>query len=59
MRWAFLSVWTGGSGDGKSTFLGQELLTAINHGFNVCAYSGELPAAALPLLDRDAGGRTG
>ena len=41
----FLSVWTGESGSGKSTFLGQELLTAIDRGFNVCAYSGELPAA--------------
>lgn len=41
----FLSVWTGESGSGKSTLLGQELLTAIQKGFNVCAYSGELPAA--------------
>lgn len=41
----FLSVWTGESGSGKSTLLGQELLTAISRGFNVCAYSGELPAA--------------
>ena len=41
----FLSVWTGESGSGKSTFIGQELLMAIADGFNVCAYSGELPAA--------------
>ncbi len=41
----FLSVWTGESGSGKSTFLGQELLKAVQEGFSVCAYSGELPGA--------------
>ena len=40
-----LTVWTGINGSGKSTFLGQELLWAIDQGYNVCAYSGELPAA--------------
>lgn len=39
-----LSVWTGKRGGGKSTLLGQLLLEAINQGFPVCAYSGELPA---------------
>ena len=39
-----LSVWTGKSGQGKSTILGQVLLEAIEAGFNVCAYSGELRA---------------
>ena len=37
-----LSVWTGKSGQGKSTFLSQILLNSINEGFKVCAYSGEL-----------------
>ncbi len=41
----FLSVWTGESGAGKSTFLGQEMLRAVQEGFSVCAYSGELPGA--------------
>ena len=39
-----LSVWTGKRGGGKSTLLGQLLLEAIDQGFPVCAYSGELPA---------------
>lgn len=38
-----VSIWTGINSSGKSTFLGQELLTAIDQGFAVCAYSGELP----------------
>lgn len=40
-----LSIWTGTSGSGKSTFLGQELVYAIKQGYSVMAYSGELPAA--------------
>lgn len=39
-----LSVWTGKRGGGKSTLLGQLLLNALDQGFPVCAYSGELPA---------------
>jgi len=39
-----LSVWTGKRGEGKSTFLGQVLLEAVNEGNSVCAYSGELTA---------------
>ena len=39
-----LSVWTGKRGEGKSTFLGQMLLEAVNDGLRVCAYSGELTA---------------
>jgi len=39
-----LSVWTGINSSGKSTLLGQLLLEAIDQGFGVCAYSGELPA---------------
>lgn len=38
-----LSVWTGINSSGKSTFLGQELLAAIDEGYRVCAYSGEMP----------------
>jgi twinkle protein len=40
-----VSIWTGNAGAGKSTFLGQELLTAVDQGYKVCAYSGELPGA--------------
>lgn len=39
-----VSVWSGKSGQGKSTLLGQVMLDAINSGHNVCAYSGELRA---------------
>ena len=37
-----LSVWTGKSGQGKSTLLSQLILATINQGYKVCAYSGEL-----------------
>lgn len=37
-----LSVWTGANASGKSTFLGQLVIEAIDQGFGVCAYSGEL-----------------
>ena len=39
-----LSVWSGKSGQGKSTFLGQILLQSVESGLPVCAYSGELRA---------------
>lgn len=39
-----VSVWTGSNSSGKSTFLGQLLIESIDKGFNVCAFSGELPA---------------
>lgn len=39
-----LSIWTGKNGQGKSTFLGQMLLGAVEEGKSVCAYSGELRA---------------
>ena len=39
-----LSIWTGKRGEGKSTFLGQVLLEALETGNSVCAYSGELTA---------------
>lgn len=37
-----MTVFTGKPGDGKSTLAGQLLLSAIEQGYNVCAYSGEL-----------------
>lgn len=40
-----LSVWTGRRGIGKSTILSQLLLSAIDQGHRVCAYSGELDKA--------------
>lgn len=39
-----LTVWTGRRGEGKSTLLGQILLTAVQNGQRVFAYSGELRA---------------
>ena len=38
-----LDVWTGKRGEGKSTILTQLLLEAVEQGYNVCAYSGEMP----------------
>lgn len=37
-------VFSGKRGEGKSTLGGQLLLNAIQQGYSVCAYSGELPA---------------
>ena len=42
--YGMLSVWTGVNSSGKSTMLGQELVDAVDQGYRVCAYSGELPA---------------
>jgi len=39
-----VTVWTGKNAGGKSSFLGQMMIEAINQGFSVCAFSGELPA---------------
>lgn len=39
-----VSVLTGKRGGGKSTLAGQFLIEALNQGFPVCAYSGELPS---------------
>jgi twinkle protein len=39
-----LLVFTGKRGEGKSTLNGTMLLNAIQQGYNVCAYSGELSA---------------
>lgn len=37
-----LTIWTGKSGHGKSTFISQMLVEAIEQGYKVCSYSGEL-----------------
>lgn len=37
-----LSIWSGGNGSGKSTFLSQLALESISRGFNVAMFSGEL-----------------
>lgn len=39
-----VTVFSGKRGEGKSTLNGQLLLNAIDQGYNVCAYSGELSA---------------
>lgn len=39
-----VSLWTGSNASGKSTLLGQILVESIEKDFNVCAFSGELPA---------------
>lgn len=44
-----LSVWTGKRGEGKSTWIGQVLIEAVDQGHRVCAYSGELPAKKFKL----------
>ena len=40
-----LTIVSGKRGDGKSTFSGPILLNAIQQGYSVAAYSGELPAS--------------
>ena len=37
-----LSIWSGGNGSGKSTFLSQIALESICRNFNVAMFSGEL-----------------
>ncbi|MDD4774813.1 MAG: toprim domain-containing protein, partial [Eubacteriales bacterium] len=39
-----LSVWTGKRGEGKSSFLNQLAVEAVEQNVNVCIYSGEVPA---------------
>lgn len=38
-----ISIWTGENESGKSTFLSQMLIESLDQGYNVCAFSGELP----------------
>ena len=53
-----LSIWTGTSSSGKSTVLGQLSLSAIDDGFNVLMYSGELrPHRVKKWLHLQAAGR--
>lgn len=42
LREGAVTVFTGRAGEGKSTLSGLLLLNAIEQGYNVCAYSGEL-----------------
>lgn len=42
LREGSVTIFTGKAGAGKSTLTGQLLLNAIQQGYNVCAYSGEL-----------------
>ncbi|MBO7614768.1 MAG: AAA family ATPase [Bacilli bacterium] len=42
-----LSVWSGGNGSAKSTFLNQLALESINQNYNVAIYSGELTSKRL------------
>ncbi len=40
-----VTIWTGENSSGKSTLIGQTaLIEAVDQGFRVCAFSGELPA---------------
>lgn len=41
-RMGEMSIWSGINSAGKSTLLGQEIIEAIDQGFSVFAYSGEL-----------------
>ena len=45
-----LTVWTGRRGEGKSTLLTQEMLEAIDQGYNVCVYSGEITSERFKQL---------
>jgi twinkle protein len=40
-----VTIWTGERANGKSTVVSMQMLDAIEQGFNVCAYSGELQAS--------------
>lgn len=42
-----LSVWSGGNASSKSTYLNQQAIEAIQQGYNVAIYSGELVAKRL------------
>jgi twinkle protein len=42
-----LSVWTGKRGEGKSAFLNQIAIEAVEQDRNVCIYSGEVPVDRL------------
>lgn len=46
-RFGGVNVWTGKTGEGKSTFLSQMLLETIEQGYKVFVYSGELGRAEI------------
>ena len=53
-----LSIWSGGNGSGKSTFLSQIAIETISRGFNVAMFSGELTSnRAKSWLQLQAAGR--
>jgi replicative DNA helicase len=53
-----LSIWSGGNGSGKSTFLSQLALETIERGFRVAMFSGELTSnRAKSWLQLQAAGR--
>ncbi len=53
-----LSIWSGGNGSGKSTFLSQIALETIERGFKVAMFSGELTSnRAKTWLQLQAAGR--
>jgi len=53
-----VTVWTGKRASGKSTVLSQVMLDAIEQGYSVCAYSGELKADQFQYwTDLQAAGR--
>ena len=54
-----LSIWSGGNGSGKSTFLSQIALESICRNFNVAMFSGELTSnRAKSWLQLQAAGRS-
>ena len=44
-----LNIWTGKRGSGKSTVVGQSMLSCIEEGFNVFVYTGELSQGFFKL----------
>lgn len=56
-RMGEVSIWTGQNLSGKSTMLSLEMLAAVDQGFGVCAYSGELADRLFRYwIDRQAAG---
>ena len=56
-RMGEVSIWTGLNLSGKSTMLSQEMLAAVDQGFCVCVYSGELADRLFRYwVDRQAAG---
>lgn len=57
-RMGEVTIITGKGGEGKSTLAGQLMLEAIDQGYSVCAYSGELPAEVFQYwIDLQAAGK--